>query len=718
MGQASSVPRFGGSLLNCLHFSRKSKRPRATTPNINNNINHNRNRRHNRHQNHNPPGPEQPEDANMDFQNIINLIVLDDDDEDDGHEVIPIEDGPVDDSNRETVPAEDTDDSIEQPNPLDTARDNCKDGIKAVFPEICPIYVENLAAGLGYNLDAAIGVILDRLENGQKYPIQENPLKRKFGDISEDEDEDADASQKITRAMQAKMAEPGYAGKQLSKDFPKVPIQTIRSYLYRNNLSIFDAYTAMDDANRSWDPLSPAWKEKRSSSRQTTNFEEDQRPEARAAWAELQAARELRAAKDGKVAEAAAEERNIANAKANGETAECGCCYDEIPLNRMIQCSGDPVHWFCRDCMRSHAETEIGQSRHELTCMSVDGCQAGFSRSQRDLFLDKKLRTALERLEQESSLQKAGIDNLETCPFCPYAAECPPIEEDKEFRCIRAGCMKISCRLCRKETHIPKTCAEAAADRGVDARHILEEAMSVALIRKCNKCDRPYLKADGCNKIRCTHCGTLQCYVCRKTITSYDHFSDPHRGGREGQCPLFDRTEERHEQEVKRAEEEARQKVAQTNPEFDADALKFNVSDRVKKDDQRRKKEGYNEGQRDPADYPPHAYIGRPHPRPHLPPPPNPYDRRYAPPAPEPAPRHRGHHRRLTAEQRARLGYQDGHPPAQFNHYPGVAPPFPPMLPMEFFPPGDDILPPRDEVLDHLRDLRHQYDRGDYNGRH
>ena len=40
------------------------------------------------------------------------------------------------------------------------------------------------------------------------------------------------------------------------------------------------------------------------------------------------------------------------------------------------------------------------------------------------------------------------------------------------------------------------------------------------------------------------------------------------------------------------------------------------------------------------------------------------------------------------------------------------------MLPMEFFPPGDDILPPRDEVLDRLRDLRHQYDRGDYNGRH
>jgi len=85
-------------------------------------------------------------------------------------------------------------------------------------------------------------------------------------------------------------------------------------------------------------------------------------------------------------------------------------------------------------------------------------------------------------------LRLAGIENLETCPFCPYAAEYPPVEVDKEFRCQNPECDEISCRLCRKPTHIPKSCAEAEMENGHSARRAIEEAMSSAMIRKCNKC--------------------------------------------------------------------------------------------------------------------------------------------------------------------------------------------------------------------------------------
>jgi TRIAD3 protein (E3 ubiquitin-protein ligase RNF216) len=134
------------------------------------------------------------------------------------------------------------------------------------------------------------------------------------------------------------------------------------------------------------------------------------------------------------------------------------------------------------------AETQIGLSKYELTCMSMDGCQAGFSLEQRSIFLDAKTSVALERIEQEAVLRMAGIENLAKCPFCPYAAEYPPVEVNKEFGCDNPACGVVSCRLCDLETHIPKTCEEMRLDDGHSARHRIEEAMSKAMIRNCNKC--------------------------------------------------------------------------------------------------------------------------------------------------------------------------------------------------------------------------------------
>ncbi len=101
----------------------------------------------------------------------------------------------------------------------------------------------------------------------------------------------------------------------------------------------------------------------------------------------------------------------------------------------MVHCSGRTLHWFCYRCARSLAEAQIGLSKHNLACMSTDGCGAEFSLDQRKLFLNDKLLIALDRIELETSLRMAGIENLETCPFCPFAAEYPPVEENKEFKC-------------------------------------------------------------------------------------------------------------------------------------------------------------------------------------------------------------------------------------------------------------------------------------------
>lgn len=197
---------------------------------------------------------------------------------------------------------------------------------------------------------------------------------------------------------------------------------------------------------------------------------------------------------------------------------------------------------------------------------------------------------ALERSEQEANLRMAGIENLASCPFCPFAAEYPPVEIDKEFRCQAPDCERISCRLCKLESHIPKSCEENAKDNGLSIRRQIEEAMSEALIRKCNKCGTPFVKEEGCNKMTCTRngCFNVQCYICSKSC-NYDHFNDPQRGGRVGNCPLFESTQQRHDDDVRKAEKDALERIRAEHPEYSEEDLKIQVSEAVLKDDERRR---------------------------------------------------------------------------------------------------------------------------------
>ena len=211
---------------------------------------------------------------------------------------------------------------------------------------------------------------------------------------------------------------------------------------------------------------------------------------------EITAAKAITRARQQAEAEKARREQvevdNMNRAKADGAIADCECCCVEFALNRMVHCNGEVVHWFCYDCARRLAESQIGLNKYELTCMSTcqEGCAAGFSLDQRKLFLDDKTAAALNRIEQDAVLRMASLDSLAECPFCPYAAEYPPVEVDKEFRCDNPDCGIVSCRLCKKETHIPKSCKEAREECH-SARHQIEEAMTEALIRICNKCKAP-----------------------------------------------------------------------------------------------------------------------------------------------------------------------------------------------------------------------------------
>jgi hypothetical protein len=208
------------------------------------------------------------------------------------------------------------------------------------------------------------------------------------------------------------------------------------------------------------------------------------------------------------------------------------------------------------------------------------------------LFLTEQTAIALDRAEAEANLRKAGIENLESCPFCPFAMEYPPVDEHREFKCQHPECLEVSCRLCREKTHIPKTCEEYRREQGISVRNQVDEAMSRALIRNCNKCKTPFIKEEGCNKMTCTQggCRNVQCYICSASC-GYEHFNDKTRGGKDGNCPLFDADiQVRHENEVIEAQKAAMAEVLAEHPEYTEEDLKLHVSDRVKADEEARKK--------------------------------------------------------------------------------------------------------------------------------
>lgn len=276
-------------------------------------------------------------------------------------------------------------------------------------------------------------------------------------------------------------------------------------------------------------------------------------PDALRVFHEIELSRRLRQRADDERAHRHMDEtlevENLRAAEKEGAIGECGCCFSNCPLNRMVHCNSEKdIHWFCRNCARLTAETEIGNGKFELICMSMDGCSAGFDLEQRKQYLDEKSVVALERNELEASLRLAGIENLANCPFCPWAAEYPSISENKVFVCQNQACARESCRLCNLDAHLPQTCEENAKNNGLNIRRQIEEAMSMALIRKCNKCETPFIKEEGCNKMTCTKCRNVQCYVCSESC-SYQHFDDSRRGGKVGNCPLFDDVGVRHYEE-------------------------------------------------------------------------------------------------------------------------------------------------------------------------
>lgn len=150
--------------------------------------------------------------------------------------------------------------------------------------------------------------------------------------------------------------------------------------------------------------------------------------------------------------------------------------------------------------------------------------------------------------------------------------------------------------------------------------------------RSLRKCSTPFIKESGCNKMTCTKCQAITCYVCNKIITGYEHFNDPNRGGKSGNCPLFDNHEARHEEEARAAARAVKEQIRTENPDITDKDLEIQLSEAVKKQEEdRRRRAAVGAGAVHPLVIPPYnpallagarchrRHLGIPPPPPRLP---------------------------------------------------------------------------------------------------
>ena len=256
----------------------------------------------------------------------------------------------------------------------------------------------------------------------------------------------------------------------------------------------------------------------------------------------------------------------VAEAKKRGELIECVCCYnDECLFEDMLPCKGG--HLFCRECVARASEVAIGEGKTSLTCLGQ--CEDFFEISSIQKALKPNMFSKWLRKIQLAEVEQAGFDALERCPFCEFASimETTP-EENKVFKCLNPECGKESCRLCKEVSHIPLRCEEVEKDSEVQKRTYIENKMTEALLRQCWKCQKHYLKSDGCNKMTC-ECGAQMCYLCRQPVKDYKHFYGQGAVATEtAKCPLWSDNKKLHETEVAKGALDAKKKVDLENPDI------------------------------------------------------------------------------------------------------------------------------------------------------
>ena len=134
--------------------------------------------------------------------------------------------------------------------------------------------------------------------------------------------------------------------------------------------------------------------------------------------------------------------RKVEEAQVLGQLQECLCCYSEDCLPEdMISCRSG--HVYCRDCITRGTDVAIGEGKTVIQCLGHCNEEIGWQELQK-VVAPNVLSKLLQRRQAEE-VGAADMDNVVTCPFCPYMTIMDN-PDDKVLVCRNAECGRDSCR--------------------------------------------------------------------------------------------------------------------------------------------------------------------------------------------------------------------------------------------------------------------------------
>lgn len=210
---------------------------------------------------------------------------------------------------------------------------------------------------------------------------------------------------------------------------------------------------------------------------------------------------------------------------------ECSCCFCENFEKDKVICSEG--HDVCRECLKKYVSDRITGGDYKLQCMADTNCHGFYNHKLLQKMLDSKLYAGYVEKEFQEVINSANLENSYTCPkCCVYTTIIDKLYIDAlkepKFTCLNPTCKYVSCILCKDHFHGNINCAYLKKDQSI--RTMIEEILTTNRSRSCPKCNKHFIRIDGCNHMKCP-CGTQTCYYCRNVWLGKNH--------KENKCPQY-----------------------------------------------------------------------------------------------------------------------------------------------------------------------------------